>query len=39
MFLIKLEEDKTSTLHIFIEYSAALYDALMSLKLTPCGNL
>lgn len=38
MFLLKLE-DKTSTLHIFVKYSAALYDAFMPSKLTPFGNL
>lgn len=38
MILLKLE-GKTSTLYIFIEYSAALYDAFMPSKLTPCGDL
>lgn len=38
MFLLKLQE-KTSTLHIFIKYGAALYDAFMLSKLTLCGNL
>lgn len=39
MLLLKLEEGKTSTLYISIKYSAALYDAFMPSKLTPCGNL